>query len=330
VPPSRTYREHEGNAIRAWLGPRLDRDPPDVIIVGSETFALYVPDVARVHGVPCVLLVQGGPSTAILAGTYPPALAAEFLRQYRKMARLITMADHWAASLQVLDLPPITVIPNPVDLDRFAPRPKDRRLCRALRVQPRDVVVLHASNLNPVKRPLDLVRSAERALAIDPRLLYVVAGEGPLRGAMEAACRKRGIRHRFRFPGWVEHARMPALMSLADVVAMPSEHETQALVYLETQASSRPLVASAIPAALEVITPGRTGCVFALGDADELARLTVALAASGEVRERIGLRARASVARHALPAIVRRYSETIEQIGTVEHQTTARARRIQG
>ena len=314
APPPREYWQGENEAVGSWLGPRLRQDPPDVVIVGSETYARYVPDIARAHGVPCVLLMHGGPSTAILAGTYPRTLADEQLRQYRKMDRLITMGRHWAESLRPLDLPEITVIPNPVDLDRFTPGLDDAGLRHALRLQPSDIVVLHPSNLGPVKRPLDLVWSAERAVPTDPRLVYLIAGDGPLREAMERACRERGILHRFRFVGWVEHDRMPAFMSLADMVVVPSQHETQALVYLEAQASGRPLVASAIPAALEVITPGRTGVLFERGDVGELARLTVTLAANSELRASIGRDARAGITPHALPTIVRRYAETIEQI----------------
>jgi len=183
VPSPLEYRQLEGEAIRAWLGRELRRDPPDVVIAGSETYAFHVPDFARASDVPCVLMVHGGPSTGILAGTYPPARAAELLGQYRKMDRLITMGHHWAARLGALGLPPISVIPNPVDLDRFRPRPKDPQQRRALGLEPSAVVVLHASHLGAVKRPLDLVWSAERALAADPRLVYVIAGDRALRDA---------------------------------------------------------------------------------------------------------------------------------------------------
>jgi hypothetical protein len=68
VPSPLEYRRHEGEAIRSWLARELRRDPPDVVIAGSETYAYHVPDLARAHDVPCVLMVHGGVSNGILAG----------------------------------------------------------------------------------------------------------------------------------------------------------------------------------------------------------------------------------------------------------------------
>jgi glycosyltransferase involved in cell wall biosynthesis len=55
---------------------------------------------------------------------------------------------------------------------------------------------------------------------------------------------------------------MPDYINLADIVVMPSAAETQALVYLETQACARLLLASDIPGAREVIVDGETGLLF--------------------------------------------------------------------
>jgi 1,2-diacylglycerol 3-alpha-glucosyltransferase len=92
-----------------------------------------------------------------------------------------------------------------------------------------------------------------------PRLLYIIVGDGPGRVQLEAQCRGKGIVDRFRFPGWIEHTRMPDYLRLADIVVMPSESEGQSLVYLEAQACGRVLLASRIEGA-RIIRDGENRC----------------------------------------------------------------------
>lgn len=93
---------------------------------------------------------------------------------------------------------------------------------------------MHLSSLKEVKRPLDIVSSAAGALRQNPKLVYVIVGDGLLRGAMEDTCRQKRLTERFRFVGWVDHQRVPDYINLADIVVMPSETEIRSLVRLET------------------------------------------------------------------------------------------------
>jgi 2-deoxystreptamine N-acetyl-D-glucosaminyltransferase/2-deoxystreptamine glucosyltransferase len=206
---------------------------------------------------------------------------------------LIAVAPHLAGALARLGLDGVHVIENPVDAERFAPRPKDPSLMAMLAVGRDDVVVGHASKLAPEKRPLDIVLSAERALRSNPRLLYLILGDGPLRAAMQEACARSGVADRFRFAGWLDHATVPAYLNLADIVVMPSEPlEGRSSVYLETQACGRVLLASDIPAACEVVVDGGTGLLFRKGDVAHLAERTLEAAGDPGLRATIGMRAR--------------------------------------
>ena len=171
-------------------------------------------------------------------------------------------------------------------------------------------MVAHLSNLKAVKRPLDLVLSAELALRAEPRLVYVVVGDGADRQAMENECRQRELASRFRFAGWVDYSQIPAYLKLADVVISMSESEGLSRVYLEAQASARLLLASDIAPAREVIDDGLTGLLFRKGDVEHLADRTVQAAGDPGLRTRIGRRARARVQAHSLNLAVDRYLTT--------------------
>lgn len=326
--PTADYGRMNDAQVLSELPRLIAEDRPDVVIIGRESFAHQVPRLARSHLIPCLLIVHGFPSRAILDGTYPEAESRHLLGEYRRVNLLVAVAGHWAARLRALGLDNVVAIQNPVDLSRFSPTPRDSALLRSLAICGDDIVVMHVANLKAVKRPLDLVESAERALSREPRLRYVIVGDGACRGAMEEACRKRRIADRFRFVGWVSHEAIPAYLNLADIVAMPSEHETQALVYLEAQACGRLLLASDIPAAREVVDDGETGLLFRKRDIDDLTAKTLRAAGDIPLRAAIGRTARERVRTHSVDTIVAAYARELSRLvhGPSDPRANAAAR----
>lgn len=314
LPPTEEYRRVEGKRLVTLLRREIVQARPDVIVAGQETFAWYVPGVAVPRGIPTVMLVHGAPSRAILDGTYPAAMASKTLACFRKMSLVVAVAAHWASRLRTLGLSAVEFLPNPVDLVRFAPGPKDPQLLASLELDGGAIVVALVCHMKLVKRPLDLVAAAAKALPGNRRLVYVVVGDGDGRAAMETACRSGGLGARFRFVGWVPHARVPEYLRLADLVVLPSEHETQALVYLETQACGRVIVASDIPGAREVIEDGQTGLLFRKGDPEALAAVILRAASDPAWRTAIGQRARERVGSHALPRVVAAYADMLRRV----------------
>ena len=282
---------------------------PDLVVAGRETYAWHVPAIAREHGLPCIVILQGTTTAAMLRGTYPRA--DELIERYRLADLVVAPARHMT---RILDGVEVRAIPNTLDVGAFRPLPRAAGLAAELGIDDGDVVVLHASNLKRVKRPMDLVRSAERALARDPRLLYLVLGKGDAREEMEEACARAGIAGRFRFTGWVDHARVPEYLSLADLVVMTSEFEAQSLAKLEAQACGRCLLSSDVDGARELISDGRTGLLYRAGDVDHLVERTLEAAADPALRERIGGAAREAALGHSREAGIDAYLAAIEGV----------------
>jgi glycosyltransferase involved in cell wall biosynthesis len=314
LPCGNGYRRVEREAVRALLPELIARDRPDLLFLGRETFAWDAPDIARRHAIPLVLRTAGAMTIGMLHGTLPEADVRYLLDQYRKADLIICPARHLAARLEPFGFANVRVIWNAVDGQRFAPRPKDPQLARTLGLERDDVVVAHVSNLKSLKRPLDVIEAAALALRRNPRLVFVIVGQGPVGAAMQAACDEKGIADRVRFVGWIDHDRVADFLNLTDVVVMPAEDETQARVYLETQACGRVLLASDIAAAREVVTDGETGMLFRRGDPANLAARLLDLADRPEWRAAIGRQARARIAAHALPAIVAEYLEALASV----------------
>jgi glycosyltransferase involved in cell wall biosynthesis len=310
----REYTRAEGESLAATFPSLVAEEHPDLIVVGHEHKGWHVPALARAAGVPYALVVHGGTTFQALVEGATSGDLRRLAEDFENAGLVITVARHLAERLQELGLRRVRAIPNAVDLRQFSPRPPDGAVRRLLRLRHGDVVVVHASNLRAVKRPLDVVESAALALPQDPRLVYVVIGDGPTRGAMEEVCRRHGIHHRFRFVGWVEHVRVVDYLNLADVVMMPSAHEGLALVYFETQACARLLVASDIPAAREAIVNGETGLLVQKGDIAALAVTTLRAAADPELRRRIGHQARRAVEGRGIDAAVAAYETAFAEV----------------
>lgn len=313
IPAPPDYRRRERTELWRVALPLLEARRPDLVMCGHESWGWHVPELARHHGLPCLQLVRGNPIRGILEGTYSAEHGRTLLAELRTAALLVANAEHTAAGLRRLGFD-ARLVRNAVNLRQFAPRPKNAALARAFRIARTDIVVAQVANLKAIKRPLDVVESAALALRREPRLLYLMVGDGVLRAEVEAACTRLAVHDRFRFAGWVPYERVPAYLGLADLVVLASEGEGLARVYLEAQASRKVLIASDIPAAREVIEPGRTGFLFEKGNPADLADKTLLAAADPRLRADIGRRAGVRVRAHALDRAVAAYVALMREI----------------
>ena len=127
------------------------------------------------------------------------------------------------------------------------------------------------------------------ALAESPGVWAWIAGEGPLRTALEAQAARLGVADRVRFLGWRED--VSGLLSAADVLACPSRHEPLGNVVIEGWAHGVPVVAAASQGPGALIVDGDSGLLAPVGDAGALAgairRLAPATADAAALRQRL-------------------------------------------
>ena len=125
-------------------------------------------------------------------------------------------------------------------------------------------------------------------LALD-KVTIVFIGEGS-EGLLEGA-RALGVQNRVLAPGYLPDA--DGLMSLFDLLVVPSRTEGQGLVVLEAFRAGVPVLASDIPAFQTLVVQNRTGWRFTLDDPPALARaLQCSLLTSADERARITAAAR--------------------------------------
>jgi len=256
---------------------RWCREQQIAVVHSSELYSniFFLPGAAMAH-VP----VRVGSRREIAAGKSAAQIAAQ-RGAYAFAHRVVANAQAAASRLRREGLAAscISVVPNGLDLTRFAPRQLPSKLRRIVMV----------ANLRPGKGHATLIAAARSILERFPDARFELIGDGTEREALEQLVRARGLTGAITFAGHSEN--VPERLAAADLFTLPSESEAFPNAVLEAMAAGLPIVASAVGGICEVVQPHRTGLLVRPRDpqalADSICRLMTnsqeahALAAGG-------------------------------------------------
>lgn len=132
------------------------------------------------------------------------------------------------------------------------------------------------------------------ATGADARL--VLAGDGELRGAIEARIAARGVGDRVTITGWVDAERVRELLRASRALVLPSFAEGLPVVILEAFALGRPVVTTFVAGIPELVEPGRSGWLVPAGaQAPLVGALREVLAAPSTALDAMGAHGRTRV-----------------------------------
>jgi glycosyltransferase involved in cell wall biosynthesis len=141
----------------------------------------------------------------------------------------------------------------------------------------------------------------------------VVVGDGPEREALEQLSRSLAIDEIVDFIGIVDDVA-PYLRD-ADVFVLPSHAEGLSNALLEAMAVGLPVIVSNVPGNVDVVEHGRTGLVFEVDNASELAASLARVLRDDDLRNLLGAGARGSVEEsYSLQAVAGRYIELYDEL----------------
>jgi glycosyltransferase involved in cell wall biosynthesis len=148
----------------------------------------------------------------------------------------------------------VTVIPNGVDVDRFANA--ERLSNDELGVPPDTRWMIAVGRLHPQKGHLQLVDAVAPLLRAHPQWRLMIVGDGPLRTDLERRVAELECHEQVALLGFRND--VPRLLKTADVLVLPSLWEGLPNVVLEAQAASLPVIAHDVEGIRELIDSAST------------------------------------------------------------------------
>jgi starch synthase (maltosyl-transferring) len=182
-------------------------------------------------------------------------------------------------------LPPekLVVIPNAVDLERFAAAQGASR--QSLGAAADAPLLVCVGRLDEQKGVAWLLESMRQVIQKHPACELLLVGDGPDRESLQRAALQLGISsaHFLGFRGDI-----PQLLAASDLYVLPSRWEGMPNVVLEAMASGRAIVATDVEGVREALGPNAKHQVVSANDPSGFSERIATLLADSALRQRLG------------------------------------------
>ncbi|MBM3335101.1 glycosyltransferase [Candidatus Sumerlaeota bacterium] len=179
----------------------------------------------------------------------------------------------------------ISLVPSGVDPGKFTYQTDRRQTRQSLGLTDADFLVCNIGALTDHKDHATLIRAAEIALAAQPRLCFIVLGEGELRGQLESQIARAGIGERFRLLGFRDDVE--PYLAAADLFVLSSHMEGLCTSLLDAMLLRVPIVATRAGGVVDIVVDGETGLLVEPRQGQALADAIIAMMHNSDLRERL-------------------------------------------
>jgi glycogen(starch) synthase len=291
------------NGIPIYRFPFFDlrNDPHRVLLIRQQIEALkrsFAPDLihrngigadnffhlttSNAHKAPLLMTLINDLQTGLVAG-------GTLLQQVVPAADWISTVSS-AALAQVRQLFPevssrSSIIPNGIDTAAFPMSPMPQDFLR----------LLYLGRLVEQKGIDVLLNAMTIVIKKHPSARLVIAGDGPKRAELGEQVKRLRLTTCVEFVGWVAPQQVPALISSATMVIIPSRWEGCPNVALQAGSMGRPVVGSRVGGLAEIIDHEQTGVLVESEDSNGLAQAIIGLIRNPKTTIRMGQAAHAKI-----------------------------------
>jgi len=275
-----------------WVKALSRQKDVDIIHVTDSHYltTLVVPFLKWSLKKPLVLTIIGFPGVSWFYGNFLVDFSGK-IYMLTIGRRILKYADKLVLSAKCLTkdavrfgvpLNKIEVLHRGVNLEVFRPdRMHGESLRRGLGIKKDDIVVLFAGRLVPVKGLKYFIEAAKILVRKNRKLKFIVAGDGVLRSKYEKEVRSCGSS--IKFIGYRHD--MSDVMNAADIFVLSSLSEGCPNAVLEAGACGKPVIATDVGAARDLILNGGTGLVIEPRKVDELCAALEKLVANYDLED---------------------------------------------
>ncbi len=248
----------------------LREQKPDIVHTHSGKAGILGRLAARRAGVPVIIHTIHGPSF----GNFQNAAANFIFRAAEKYAarattHFVVVADamknqYLAAGIGQPEQ--YTKIFSGFALEPFLTAKNDLELRRKLGIAPGDFVIGKIARLFKLKGHDDLFAVAPELVRRNPKIKFLLVGDGEWRGRFENLAKSRGLEKNFIFAGLVPPAEVPRYVGIMDALVHLSRREGLPRALPQALAAAKPVVAYDCDGAREICLDGQTGFLVQPGD----------------------------------------------------------------
>ena len=292
-------------SIRPWtdfraagiLQKHLTQLRPDVVHTHSAKAGILGRSVAWKLKIPCVVhTVHGAPFHPYQA--WPVRKFYQICERWaaRRCHRLISVADAMTDLLveaKIAERSKFVTIYSGMDIEPFLNADQNRlQLRKDLGIRPEDIVVGKIARLFHLKGHQYLLACAQRVVQADPRIRFLLVGDGILRESLEKEIASMGLQNHFIFTGLVPPHEIPDLIGAMDMLMHVSLREGLARALPQAMLAGKPVISYDIDGAKEVVIEDQTGILLPPKSIQPLGDAILKLANDADLRTRLGLQGR--------------------------------------
>jgi glycosyltransferase involved in cell wall biosynthesis len=200
--------------------------------------------------------------------------------KYRWPRQYIAISRKIAQVLEEFGVPAerIAIVHSAIDPARFDVPPLPRE---SLPVPADAFLIGNVAALVGHKDQQTLLRAMPLVIERLPHAHLLIAGEGKLRGELEALARELNVQDHVHFLGYRKD--VPQLLRALDLFVLSSKEEGLGTSVLDAMAAGVPVVATQAGGIPEMVRDAETGLLVPVGDAEALAEAMLRMAVDGEL-----------------------------------------------
>lgn len=268
------------------------RTKPDVVHTHSGKAGVVGRMAAARAGVRVIVHTIHGPSFGSFQGVVPNFIfrGAE-RRAARVTTQFITVADamtdqYLAAGIGRREL--YTTIFSGFDLGPYLSARNDLAFRAKLGIAADDIVIGMIARLFKLKGHDDLITAAPEIVQRNPRVKFLLVGDGEWRGRLESKAHALGLEKHVVFAGLIPPDEVPRYVGIMDALVHLSLREGLPRALPQALAAGKPVIAYDCDGAKEVCIDNETGFLLRPGDLNGLIERVSRLANDAPLREGLG------------------------------------------
>lgn len=178
------------------------------------------------------------------------------------------------------------VIHSGINLDEFSKEYNAEEVKREFNIPLNYKIVGMIACFKPQKAPLDFIRVAKRVKESFSTVKFILVGDGELRREIESLISKLNLNNDIILTGWRKD--VARILSSFDILVLTSLWEGLPRVFPEAMAEKKPIVATSVNGAKEIIIDGKNGFLLKPHDIEGISEKVIYLLNNEDIAKKMG------------------------------------------